>query len=278
KPDMKKTTLNGGKVAEAYQRLDAYVGQVMEELTALGVAENTIFVAMADNGPMVHNPPPGWGMTQIFFNGGKGDFLEGGVRVPAFAWWPGTIESGQLVGDIIHVTDLFTTFARLGGALDFIPRDRVIDGIDQTSLFLNGDTYSRRDYVHIYQGHTLAATVKGRYKQHWISSDPGAKSGIGASFYDLYQDPREENPHLVPLIHTLGQFKVMRTRHELMKGKYPDKPNARGIPLTGLANARPETIAIGEMVKRNLEGLPFSVQEYLQHEPPNVLRDFDWGQ
>lgn len=278
KPDMKKTTLNGGKVAEAYQRLDVYVGQVMEELTDLGVAENTIFVAMADNGPMVHNPPPGWGMTQIFFNGGKGDFLEGGVRVPAFAWWPGTIESGQLVGDIIHVTDLFTTFARLGGALDFIPRDRVIDGIDQTSLFLNGDTYSRRDYVHIYQGHTLAATVKGRYKQHWISSDPGAKSGIGASFYDLYQDPREENPHLVPLIHTLGQFKVMRTRHELMKGKYPDKPNARGIPLTGLANARPETIAIGEMVKRNLEGLPFSVQEYLQHEPPNVLRDFDWGQ
>ena len=278
KPDMKKTTLNGGKVAEAYQRLDAYVGQVMEELSALGIAENTIFVAMADNGPMVHNPPPGWGMTQIIFNGGKGDFLEGGVRVPAFAWWPGMIESGQLVGDIIHVTDLFTTFARLGGALDYIPRDRVIDGIDQTSLFLNGDTYSRRDYVHIYQGHTLAATVKGRYKQHWISSDPGAKSGIGASFYDLYQDPREENPHLVPLIHTLGQFKVMRTRHELMKGKYPDKPNARGIPLTGLANARPETVAIGEMVKRNLEGLPFSVQEYLQHEPPTILRDFDWGQ
>ncbi|MEM7223518.1 MAG: sulfatase-like hydrolase/transferase, partial [Pseudomonadota bacterium] len=67
KPDMKKTTLNGGKVAEAYQRLDVYVGQVMEELTDLGVAENTIFVAMADNGPMVHNPPPGWGMTQIFF-------------------------------------------------------------------------------------------------------------------------------------------------------------------------------------------------------------------
>ena len=33
---------------------------------------------------------------------GKGDFLEGGVRVPAFAWWPGVIEPGQLVGDIIH--------------------------------------------------------------------------------------------------------------------------------------------------------------------------------
>lgn len=278
KPDMEKKSLNGGKVAEAYLRLDTFVGKVMDELETLGIAENTLFVAMADNGPMVHNPPPGWGMTQVMFTGGKGDFTEGGVRVPAFARWPGTIEGGQLVGDIVHVTDLFTTFARLGEATDHIPTDRVIDGIDQTSMFLNGDTFGRRDYVHIYQGHTLAATVKGRYKQHWISSDPGAKSGIGASFYDLYQDPREASPHLVPLIHTLGQFSRMRMRHELMKEQYPDKPNARGIPLTGLSNARPETLAISEMVERNLNSLPFSVQDFLQHEPPAILRDFDWGQ
>lgn len=277
-PMPQKQTLNGGKVAESYQKLDAFVGEVMDELEALGIAENTIFVAMADNGPMVHNPPPGWGMTQVMFNGGKGDFLEGGVRVPAFAWWPGVIEGNQMVGDIVHVTDLFTTFARLAGAKQYIPTDRVIDGIDQTALFLNGDTYSRRDYVHIYQGHTLAATVKGRYKQHWISADPGVASGIGASFYDLYQDPREENPHLVPLIHTLGQFKMMRARHELLKGKFPDKPIARGIPLTGLSNARPETLAIEDRVKRNLQGLPITVQEFLEHELPVDLRDFDWGQ
>jgi len=276
-PDMQKQTLNGGKVAEAYVRLDAFVGKVMEELKALGIAENTLFIAMADNGPMVHNPPAGWGMTAIMFSGGKGDFTEGGVRVPAFAWWPGVIEQGQLVGDIVHVTDLYTTIARLGGATKHIPTDRVIDGIDQTSVLLNGDTFGRRDYVHIYQGHTLAATVKGRYKQHWISSDPGAASGIGAAFYDLYQDPREENPHLVPLIHTQGQFHRMRARHELMKKKYPDKPNAKGIPLTGLSNARPETKAIGDMVRRNIEELPFTMQEYLQHEPPAGLRDFDWG-
>ena len=277
KPDIPKTTLNGGKVAEAFQRLDRFVGTVMEELQTLDIAENTLFIVMADNGPMVHNPPPGWGMTQVMYTGGKGDFTEGGVRVPAFAWWPGTIDGGQLVGDIAHVTDLFTTFARLGGATEHIPTDRVIDGIDQTSLLLNGDTHSRRDYVHIYQGHTLAATVKGRYKQHWISSDPGAKSGIGASFYDLYQDPKEENPHLVPLIHTLGQFAMMRMRHELMKKQFPDKPNARGVPLTGLANARPETLAIVDRIQRSLSGLPMSVQEFLQEDPPFEMPDFDWG-
>ncbi len=55
-------------------------------------------------------------IPKLSLNGGKGDFLEGGVRVPAIAWWPGVIEKGQLVGDIIHVTDLYTTFARLAGA------------------------------------------------------------------------------------------------------------------------------------------------------------------
>lgn len=277
KPDMKKNTLNGGKVAEAYQSIDAYVGTIMEELKELGIAENTLFVAMADNGPMVHNPPAGWGMTQIMFTGGKGDFTEGGVRVPAFAWWPGTIKEQQLVGDIIHVSDLYTTFARLGEATQHIPSDRIIDGIDQTALLFNGDTHGRRDYVHIYAGHTLAATVKGRYKRHWITNDPGAATGIGAAFYDLYQDPQEKSPHLVPLIHTQGQFHRMRARHELMKKKYPDKPNAKGIPLTGLSNARPETKGIGEMVKRNIQNMPFDVEEYLELEIPGSKIDADFG-
>jgi len=276
KPDMPRNTQAGGKVAEAYFRLDAFVGRVMDELKQQGIAENTLFVAMADNGPMVHNPPAGWGMIDIMFSGGKGDFTEGGVRVPALAWWPGVIEQGQLVGDIIHVTDLYTTFARLGEATQFIPTDRVVDGVDQTALFLNGDTHGRRDYVHIYQGHTLAATVKGRYKQHWISSDPGAASGIGATFYDLMTDPREHNPMLVPLIHTQGQFHRMRARHELMKKKYPDMPNGKGIPLTGLANARPETLAIGDVVRRNLENMPFDIEEYLEFELPEKV-DPDWG-
>jgi hypothetical protein len=63
------------------------------------------------------------------------------------AWWPGMIGPGQTVGDIIHETDLFTKFAHLGGATQYLPTDPIIDGIDQTALFLKGDTFSRRDYV-----------------------------------------------------------------------------------------------------------------------------------
>ena len=61
KPQMPKKTLSGGKVADSYVRLDTFVGELMKELRDLGVAENTLVIAMADNGPMVHNPPPGLG-------------------------------------------------------------------------------------------------------------------------------------------------------------------------------------------------------------------------
>ena len=127
-----KVTICGGMPQEGIARLDGYVGKLMDELKSLGIEDNTLLVLMADNGPMTHNGPPG--MVETLYRGGKGDFTEGGVRVCAFARWPGVIEEGQIVGDIIHETDLFTTFANLGQAKQHIPTDRIIDGIDQSAL------------------------------------------------------------------------------------------------------------------------------------------------
>jgi len=277
-PSPQKRTLSRGLYTDNMQyNVDAFIGELMDELNRLGIAENTLLVAMADNGPMAHNPPPGLGMTETIYRGGKGDFLEGGVRVPAFAWWPGVIEPGQLVGDIVHEVDLFTTFARLGGALDGAPTDRIIDGQDQTALFLNGDTHGRRDYVFIYQGPNLGATVKGNIKKHWISSDAGAASGLAAAFYDLLSDTREKNPMLVNTMHMNEAFVRMRARHLLWKEKYPDAGRARGPAYTGLANARPETLALSEPPVE-MKDLPFDVFEFLEYELPWELRsDPDLG-
>jgi len=79
------------------------------------------------------------------------------------------------------------------------------------------------------------------------------------------------------LIHTQGQFNRMRARHELFKKKYPDMPNAHGIPYTGLSNARPETKAIGERIKAYMESMPFDIEEYLEHEIPGSKNIGDWG-
>ena len=258
--------------------VDVFIGQVMDKLKELGIAENTLVIAMADNGPMAHNAPPGTGFSETIFRGGKGDFLEGGVRVPAQAWWPGVIGKGQVVGDMIHETDLFTTFARLGGAMDNIPTDRIIDGIDQTSLLLNGDTHSRRDYTFTYAGPTLGAIVKGNYKRHMISPDPvGEASGIPAAFYFLPSDPREKMPVLTQLIHLKRPFNRMKLRHELWKKKYPDSHEVYGIPWTGIANATPEVKALAKP-QMDTSKLPFDPLEYIEHlDQLPFDRDMDAG-
>ena len=115
---------------------------------------------------------------QLFFSIAGFSFYP--ISINFECWWPGVIKKGQVGGDIIHIADLYTTFARLGGAMKYIPTDRVVNGPDQTALLLNGDTHSRRDYVFIYAGHELGATVKGRYKRHWIGAGdvPASKSAI----------------------------------------------------------------------------------------------------
>ena len=69
-----RVTASGGLPQEALARLDVWIGELMTELKNLGIAENTLVILMADNGPMTHNGPPG--MTETLYRGGKGDFLK----------------------------------------------------------------------------------------------------------------------------------------------------------------------------------------------------------
>ncbi|MCP4623169.1 MAG: sulfatase-like hydrolase/transferase [bacterium] len=266
-----KITVSAGMLQEAIARFDIYVGELMEELKTLGIEENTLVILMADNGPMIHHGPTG--MVETLYRGGKGDFLEGGVRVTAHARWPGVIEKGQIIGDIIHETDLFTTFANLAGAKKHIPTDRIIDGVDQTALFLKGDTFSRRDYVFIYTGDQLAATVKGRYKRDWRNAVPGLS---GAEFYDLYNDPREVYPFMLQLFPAKTMFSIMKTRHLMMKAAYPDKGQNRDFPFKNVVNARPETIAASKP-RLDPKKLPFDPREAIMQVPEWDNLDRNWG-
>ena len=252
-------------VGEDYNRvIEPDIKQLRATLEDLGIAENTLIVAMADNGPMTHHPPPGAGLGEGLFRGGKGDFTEGGVRVCAAALWPGMIEPGQVAGDMIHETDLFTTFARLAGATEHIPTDRIIDGIDQTALLLKGDTHGRRDYNFIYQGPDLAATVKTSTRFTGLPMIPVRPSPASLPSYDLYNDHREVNPIVVGGFHMKEPFKRMRARHELWKKKYPDRA----------AQARPRLYrhlerAAGDdglvQAAGGSKELPFDPLEFIKH-------------
>ena len=230
-------TANGGRWVEAMSMVDGYVGEIIDEIKKLGIEGNTLVVVMGDNGPMKQTMPES-GYTDWIFRGTKGTALEGGHRVGAFAWWPGVIKAGSLAGDMIHVTDLYTTFARIAGATGNIPRDRIVDGIDQLPVFLKGDGSGRRDYVHLYEMDQLRATVKQQMKIHW--PPPGVNPAL-ASVFNLYWDPREEHPLKSAGVWTGTPFVRMRVQHLRMKDKWPDRPSARGMPYEDVENIRPET-------------------------------------
>jgi hypothetical protein len=64
----------------------------------------------------------------------------------------------------------------------------------------------------------------------------------------------------------------MLIRHTLWKEKYPDKPKARGIPFTGIENARPETKAIAASFEVLREEFPFDPLEFIQFSLPDALK------
>jgi len=238
-------TLNGGTMAGILTEVDRWVGDIIKEVDKLGIADNTIIVLMGDNGPFMQYAGP-TGQSDRIYRGGKADHLEGGVRVNAWMQWKGVIEAGSSAEDIFHVSDLFTTFARFANATDLIPRDRVIDGVDQTGMILLGETRGRRDYVHIYEGPQLKSVVKNKYKMHL--PPPGANP-IAATIFDLYRDPREERP-----IESIkygpwagGQFAGMVKRHMAMKMKFPDRKAVYDVPYGGIENLRPETKKVVEI-------------------------------
>jgi arylsulfatase A-like enzyme len=239
----KFTTPNGGTYVESMKQLDGWIGEILAEIDELGIADSTLVVVMGDNGHFTKYSP-GSGFTPMVFRGGKGAATEGGVRVDAFARWPGMIKADSIVGDIVHVTDLFTSIARFGGASDKIPTDRVIDGVDQTALMLEGETHGRRDHVFIYSGNYMKAVVKEQYKL--FVPGPG-ENPIGAKFYDLFRDTREEYPVSTEVGAWGGaEFVRIIQRHMIRKQKYPDEGPALGRPYDGIENLRPETKAAVE--------------------------------
>ena len=237
------TTPNGGVYVEKMKLVDQWIGELMAEMDKLGVADNTLVVIMGDNGHFTKYSPQS-GYTPMIFRGGKGSTFEGGVRVDAFVRWPEMIEADSVVGDIVHVTDLFTTIARFAGATNEIPTDRIIDGIDQTTLMLEGETNGRRDYVFLYNINTLEAAIKEQYKLKLPGSIQNANL---ADFYDLNRDTREQYP-VSTEIGAWGGAKFVRMiqRHMKRKAKYPDEGPATGMPYEGIENLRPESKAAVE--------------------------------
>ena len=104
-----------GLYADGMAQFDWVVGELLNKLDALGIADNTIVIVSTDNGAEVMTWPDG-GNTP--FHGEKGTTWEGGMRVPQVVRWPGVIKPGTVINDIMSHEDWLPTFLAAVGDPD----------------------------------------------------------------------------------------------------------------------------------------------------------------
>jgi arylsulfatase A-like enzyme len=109
--------------------VDDGVGSLLSLIQELGIEENTIIFFLSDNG----GPTKDNASNNSPLRGFKGDFFEGGIRVPFAMQWKGQIESGQIYDHPIISLDIFATAADLAQAK---PKNE-LDGVNLVP-FLTG--------------------------------------------------------------------------------------------------------------------------------------------
>ncbi|MFM8931073.1 MAG: arylsulfatase B [Gemmataceae bacterium] len=119
-PDLKP---NRRKYACMLTAMDEGVGKIVAEVEKAGIRDNTLFVFTSDNG----GPNPGPLTDNGPYRAGKGTLYEGGVRVAAFATWPGKIKPGE-IDQPLHVVDWYPTLVKLAGGK--LTQAKPLDGVD----------------------------------------------------------------------------------------------------------------------------------------------------
>jgi arylsulfatase len=236
-PDFKGKSGNG-PWADLLMQIDSYLGELQNKVDELGIAENTIFIFTADNGPEAIN----YGSTNLTvetsIQGSAGPWrgtlftgFEGALRVPFVAKWPGKIKAGGVSDEIVHAMDLFPTIAKFAGA--DVPEDRVIDGIDMSDFFLNKTNKSGRDGFIVYMGNEIFGVKWKNWKLHFEEQE--AWNTIKHSYtmprvYNLYIDPQERNNVLFPQTWVPRAALVQLQEHILSLKENPPVPTGQLDP------------------------------------------------
>jgi len=171
-------------------RLDRSVGEIVDLLQELGIADNTLVIFTSDNGPQGN----AWQRVCDYFDGNgplrgyKTTFYEGGVRTPFVARWPGHVPAGTTTDHVCAFWDWFPTAAELARA----KTEAKVDGISFVPTLLGSEAAGRpqQDHEFLYWemqfGAELGQAIRmGRWKA--LRMRPDAPWEL----YDLSRDPGE---------------------------------------------------------------------------------------
>jgi arylsulfatase A-like enzyme len=137
--------------------MDISVGKVMESLKKHNLSENTLIVFTSDNGGLTQRYGKHDDFTEnLPLRRGKGSAFEGGVRVPAIAWWPKEIAAAKVCDTPIISVDYYPTFLTLAGGTAVLDGIENLDGKNLLGLFEKQHISLERDlfwhYPHYHAG------------------------------------------------------------------------------------------------------------------------------
>jgi arylsulfatase A len=158
-PDFAGKSKNG-TYGDWVEEVDWSVGEVLAALKEQKLDENTLVIFTSDNGPWASKGKAGGVSGPL--RGSKGGTLEGGVREPTIARWPGRIKAGSICDAIAGTTDILPTFVSLAGGK--VRSDIIIDGKDISSLLTGERTDSPHEAWYYFAGTKLQAVRAGPWK------------------------------------------------------------------------------------------------------------------
>jgi len=182
--------------AAMVEMADRQIGEVVDLLKELKIDENTIVFVCGDNGGQYYfkngNHPHGFFAPNLnprtgkHFRGQKGDFYEGGLRIPFIVRWPGKIKPGVVSDHLGYFPDVMPTLAELAGAKP----PNGIDGLSIVPTLLGEDMVGRKQEQHAYlywEDKRNRAVRMG----HWKAV--GSRKSDQFQLYDLRNDLEEQN-------------------------------------------------------------------------------------
>lgn len=190
-PDFEKKTGNG-HYADVLSEIDFRAGEILDTIDRLGISDNTIVIWTSDNGP---EEARGWQGTAGFWRGQYFTALEGSLRTSFMIRWPGKIKAGHVSNEMVHITDLMPTLASVAGYE--VPKDRIVDGIDQLGLFLGKQEKSNREGFPVYVGDDIFAYKWRNWKVHFWKLDNMFAAAAELNIPDIHNlitDPKELYP------------------------------------------------------------------------------------
>jgi arylsulfatase A-like enzyme len=209
-----------GKYGDFVYQVDWSVGQVMDAIQASGTAEDTIVIFTSDNGPENLTYPVGREFghaSQGPLRGAKRMLWEGGHRVPFLAWGPGRIPAGKVETEIICLTDMMATIAKLTGY-------KLPDNAAEDSYDVGAAIFQRKRSKPIREA-TVHHSMNNEYglrQGDWVLIE-SPKSAHGAAEPEWFREKHGIQKHSQPaeLFHLKEDLRETKNLYQ----QYPDRVN-----------------------------------------------------